>query len=134
MFVGKPYTYSVDWWALGIIIYECTYNIVSVEFSRQHPFKRSSSSSFERAVRDSPVQFPASQDIITGRFPFAESALRNKFITDLLAKSVNERIGSSQNGFAEDIITHPWMAEIDWRLVDERKLFPDFVPDVPQPC
>jgi serine/threonine kinase 32 len=28
MLISMPYTYSVDWWALGVIIYECTYNMV----------------------------------------------------------------------------------------------------------
>lgn len=28
MFLNQPYTFSVDWWAYGLIIYECTYNLV----------------------------------------------------------------------------------------------------------
>lgn len=29
MFLGSPYSYSVDWWALGAILYECTFGRVS---------------------------------------------------------------------------------------------------------
>ena len=28
MLNGEPYTFSVDWWALGVTLYECTYNKV----------------------------------------------------------------------------------------------------------
>jgi serine/threonine kinase 32 len=28
MFISKPYRFSVDWWAVGIILYECTYGRV----------------------------------------------------------------------------------------------------------
>jgi hypothetical protein len=29
MFISKPYKYSIDWWAVGIIMFECTYGKVN---------------------------------------------------------------------------------------------------------
>jgi serine/threonine kinase 32 len=36
MLTKKPYTYSVDWWATGIILYECTYGFVTLNLRSAH--------------------------------------------------------------------------------------------------
>ncbi|KAJ3302489.1 hypothetical protein HDV03_004912 [Kappamyces sp. JEL0829] len=118
MFIRKPYKYSVDWWALGIILYECTYNL--------HPFMLDKRIPVEKAICESRLLFPSGSDLRPGRYPYVESPHRTDFIRRLLEKNVADRLGA--NG-ANDIKGHPWMAGMDWQAVMRKGLVPEFIPD-----
>jgi serine/threonine protein kinase len=121
MFIHKPYTYSVDWWALGIVLYECTFS--------KHPFQ--GSGPIEKAIINSPILIPNQYEVTPGRFPYVESEDRNDFIRRLLVRSVHERLGCGPQGNLE-IRNHSWFSQIDWHALLQKKVIPDFIPDPSQ--
>jgi hypothetical protein len=122
MFLQKPYTYSVDWWALGIVLYECTYN--------KHPF-HASGVSVEKAILRNPILFPNQYEVTPGRYPYVECPERTDFIRRLLVRTVHERLGCGAQGNLE-IRGHAWFDSIDWHALLRKQVVPDFVPDPSQ--
>jgi serine/threonine protein kinase len=57
---------------------------------------------------------------------------RDAFIRGLLEIDVTKRLGSANDGqgFEQDIKSHPWLASIDWELVEQKKLEPSYKPNV----
>ena len=89
-------------------------------------------------------------EMLSGRKPFVfpkNSAISLDFYTqkvemcnnfteeakDLISKFLTvepkKRIGYGANGF-EDIINHPYFANIDWELLEEKQIKPPFVPQI----
>ncbi|KAI8925426.1 kinase-like domain-containing protein [Entophlyctis helioformis] len=132
MFTKKPYDVFVDWWALGVVLYECTYGY------------RDEEKSLIEVISDAHVKFStgppehlarlASVKAKKGKkekapFVWNESEGRTSFISGLLVKNVEKRLGSGPNGLETSIMTHPWFQGFDWELARQKKVIPSFVPD-----
>ncbi|KAI8901059.1 kinase-like domain-containing protein [Globomyces pollinis-pini] len=120
MFLDEPYKYSVDWWSFGIILFQCTYGCV--------PFKENRSEQTIESIKSKPLTFPTKHKV-SGKFVYP-STHRDTFIQGLLERDIELRYGSSQNGlgFSVDIQPHPWLENINWKLLEERKIVPPFIP------
>jgi protein-serine/threonine kinase len=104
---GCGHTSAVDWWTLGILIYEMIFATT--------PFKGSSrNATFSNVLRNE-VTFPETVPISN----FGKSLIRKLLIKDEL-----KRMGS-QSG-ASEVKTHKWFAPISWGLL--RNLTPPIVP------
>jgi hypothetical protein len=57
---------------------------------------------------------------------------RTELIKGLLDRNIPTRLGSSNNGlgFETDIKTHPFLKDIDWDLLLQRKMEPKVKPNV----
>lgn len=57
---------------------------------------------------------------------------RDEFIKGLLTLDRTKRLGSSNNfhGFEQDIKSHPWVGKIDWDLIAEKRILPEYRPNV----
>jgi hypothetical protein len=53
-------------------------------------------------------------------------------ILGLLEIDPTKRIGGSEDGkgFEKDVRGHPWLENIDWALVEQKKLEPSYKPNV----
>jgi len=123
MFTKQPYKYSVDWWALGCVLYECSYSM--------HPFTSEKKSNLEFFIREKdPMIPPPFSDIKQHKYPYRDSEARNSFIRGLLEKNVVDRLGSK--GFTNDVRPHPWFEGMDWGKVLRREYSPDFIPNPDQ--
>ncbi|KAJ3000191.1 hypothetical protein HDV02_000104 [Globomyces sp. JEL0801] len=111
MFLDEPYKYSVDWWSFGIV-----------------PFKENRSEQTIESIKSKPLTFPTKHKV-SGKFVYP-STHRDTFIQGLLERDIELRYGSSQNGlgFSVDIQPHPWLENINWKLLEERKIVPPFIP------
>ncbi|KAJ3270518.1 hypothetical protein HDV01_007774 [Terramyces sp. JEL0728] len=120
MFIGQPYGYSVDWWAVGIILYECTYGKRPYKIERDNPTE-----AFEV-----PLVFP--EEVYRTKLTVAKNPIREEFYTGLLQKDIAKRLGSSNSGlgFKDDILSHSFLKGIDYALIGERKLQPSYKPNV----
>lgn len=110
MLEKKPYRFSVDWWAFGILLFECTFGIVP---------------SFDLYKKDSEAfVFPTKHYETTANVP--ESFSRNDLYLRLLEPEVKHRIGSSNDGlgFEKDIKLHPWFSSIDWKSIESKTIVP----------
>ena len=104
---GCGHTSAVDWWTLGILIYEMIFATT--------PFKGASrNATFSNVLRND-VTFPENIPISS----FGKSLIRK-----LLIKDEMKRMGS-QSG-ASEVKQHKWFAPISWGLL--RNLTPPIVP------
>ncbi|KAL1968610.1 hypothetical protein VTN77DRAFT_1820 [Rasamsonia byssochlamydoides] len=110
LLLGNGYTKSVDWWTLGVLLYEMLTGLP--------PFYDENTNEMYRKILQEPLTFP-SQDIVP---PAARDLL-----TRLLDRDPQRRLGA--NGAAE-IKAHHFFSNIDWRKLLQRKYEPTFKPNV----
>lgn len=112
MLIGNGHDYTVDWWALGILIYEM---IVGIP-----PFFHRNKHRMYFLIRESPVNFPDPQ-----RHKITVSADAQDLIVKLLDKNRKTRLGA--NGI-DEILEHPWFSDIDKDRLLAKELDPPYVP------
>ncbi|KAK9909485.1 hypothetical protein WJX75_003002 [Coccomyxa subellipsoidea] len=107
------HTRAVDWWALGVLIYETVagyppfYDEDRVAmFKNICQVKYSVPSHFSKEVRD--------------------------LIKRLLVHNPNQRLGALKAG-AADIKAHPWFANFDWAAFSKRQMKAPYIPQVTHP-
>ncbi|EEP77371.1 serine/threonine-protein kinase gad8 [Uncinocarpus reesii 1704] len=110
LLLANGYTKSVDWWTLGVLLYEMLTGLP--------PFYDEETNEMYRKILQEPLTFPSS-DIVP---PAARDLL-----TRLLDRDPHRRLGA--NGAAE-IKAHHFFANIDWRKLLQRKYEPSFRPNV----
>ncbi|KAF2267059.1 serine/threonine-protein kinase-like protein nrc-2 [Lojkania enalia] len=107
---GCGHTSAVDWWTLGILIYEMLYGTT--------PFKgKNRNATFANILRDD-VPFPE------GSGAPSVSNLCKSLIRKLLIKDELRRLGSRAG--ASDIKTHPFFRTTQWALL--RHMKPPMIP------
>ena len=106
------YNMSVDWWALGVLVFEMV-----VGFP---PFQGRNMFALYDKILEGTVEWP--RDLET------EAEVRD-FVSRLLVKDVSKRMGCGERGF-EDIKSHTWLKHLDWSDVETAKLQPPIVPDM----
>ncbi|KAI9834126.1 MAG: serine/threonine protein kinase, AGC [Phylliscum demangeonii] len=107
---GNGHTSAVDWWTLGVLIYEMLYGTT--------PFKgKNRNATFASILRDE-VSFPEH----SGAPPI--SNLCKSLIRKLLIKDEGRRLGSRAG--ASDVKTHPFFRPTQWALL--RHMKPPMIP------
>ncbi|PVU87741.1 hypothetical protein BB561_006195 [Smittium simulii] len=107
---GVGHTSAVDWWTLGILIYEMLFGLT--------PFKGSNRSETFRNIVTLDVSFPSP--------PKHQNISRKckSLIRNLLIKSDTDRLG--RKGGASDIKSHTWFYGLNWALL--RNMTPPIIP------
>lgn len=106
---GVPYGKSVDWWSLGVILYELICGVP--------PFYNTNRDKLFKCIKNCKVTYPDDISIE------AESLLRGLFLKE-------KRLGT--NG-ADEIKNHPFFEGIDWNALLEKKIRPPFIPKLNNP-
>ena len=109
-FQSKGHNKAVDWWALGILIFEM--------LAGYPPF-----------FDDNP--FGIYEKILSGKidWPRQVEPLAKDLIKKLLVQDRTKRLGNMKNG-ADDVKRHRWFKNIDWEDVFYKKIKPPIVPNV----
>mmetsp|Transcript_39419 Transcript_39419/g.109647 ORF Transcript_39419/g.109647 Transcript_39419/m.109647 type:complete len:364 (-) Transcript_39419:79-1170(-) len=107
---SKGHGRAVDWWALGILIFEMLAGYPP--FYDENPF------GIYQKVLAGRVDFPRHLDVKA-----------KDLIKRLLTHDRAKRFGCLKNG-AEDIQKHKWYKGTDWDLLVNRKVRPQFIPPV----
>jgi serine/threonine protein kinase len=107
---GKKHNKNVDWWGLGVLIYELTTGVT--------PFHSSTMESLVRKTEKGVVKFPKHlsdecQDIIT----------------KLLQVNPVNRLGAG-NSDVEEIKSHKWFSGLDWKKLLRKEIAAVYVPVV----
>lgn len=109
LLLGQGYTKTVDWWTLGVLLYEM--------LTGSPPFYDEDTNEINRKILSEPLHFPG-PDIVP---PSAKDIL-----TKLLNRNPEQRLGA--NG-ASEIKAHPFFHSIDWRKLLQRQYEPTFKPN-----
>ncbi|KAI8818964.1 kinase-like domain-containing protein [Fimicolochytrium jonesii] len=107
--VNKPYTKAVDWWSLGVLVYEL--------ISGKTPFGDESSDRIYDNIQSGRIKW---HPLIKGH--------AKELIRRLLDIDPEKRLGS--NGDGAEIKQHPWFKPVIWKKAEARQTVPPFVP----PC
>lgn len=105
---SKGHGKAVDWWALGILIYEMLAGYPP--FYDENPF------GIYQKILAGKIDFPRHFD------PYAKELVKR-----LLTADRTKRFGCLKDG-PEDIKTHKWFKGIDWQDCYDRKLKTPYVP------
>jgi serum/glucocorticoid-regulated kinase 2 len=108
LLLGQGYTKTVDWWTLGVLLYEMLTGLP--------PFYDENTNEMYRKILQEPLQFPGDID---------KDA--RALLVRLLDRDPAKRLGA--NGAAE-IKSHRFFETIDWRRLLQKKIQPTFRPNV----
>lgn len=106
--LSKGYTHAVDWWAMGVLIFEmsCGYSpFYSSDIEKQ----------YEKIVRG------------IYKIPDEVSVACKSLLKHLLVVDPSKRYGSLKSGIY-DIKTCKWFSDIDWIALFQKKIPPPYVP------
>ncbi|KAI9865137.1 MAG: hypothetical protein M1813_002457 [Trichoglossum hirsutum] len=110
LLLSQGYTKAVDWWTLGVLLYEMLTGLP--------PFYDENTNEMYRKILQDPLHFPG---------PEIVPQTAKDLLTKLLDRNPTTRLGV--NGAAE-IKAHPFFHSIDWRKLLQRKYEPTFKPNV----
>jgi len=110
LLMGQGYNKTVDWWTLGVLLYEMLTGLP--------PFYDENTNEMYRKILSEPLHFPNAEVVP----PAAKDLL-----TKLLNRKPEERLGA---GGSAEIKAHPFFHAIDWRKLLQRKYEPTFKPRV----
>ncbi|EPS44897.1 hypothetical protein H072_1110 [Dactylellina haptotyla CBS 200.50] len=110
LLLSQGYTKTVDWWTLGVLLYEMLTGLP--------PFYDENTNEMYRKILQDPLLFPG-PDIVP---PDARDLLEK-----LLNRDPTKRLGA--NGAAE-IKNHKFFDSVDWKRLVHKKIQPSFKPAV----
>jgi novel protein kinase C epsilon type len=106
------YGASVDWWALGVLMYEM--------MAGQPPFEADNEDDLFESILHDDVLYPVwlSKEAVS-------------ILKGFMQKNVNKRLGCVKNHGGEEAIKHhPFFRDVKWKELEERKIKPPFKPKI----
>jgi len=111
----KGHGFAVDWWTLGILIYEMV--------TGRPPFMHSNHHRLGVLIRQGAIIFPHP---VRHGIPMSDDM--KDIITKLLDKNQKTRLGTQKD--ADELVNHPWFAGFDWESLMSKKMDAPFKPDM----
>ena len=117
MIAQSGHNFSIDWWALGILIYEMRIGVT--------PFFNKNKNILLSKIQKAKVIFPDKE-----KYQVDYSDDFQDIIEQLLHKDYKKRLGSKDD--VHEVLKHPWFADIDIKQIEAEKVTPPLKPDVKQ--
>ena len=109
------HNYGIDWWALGILIYEM---IVGIP-----PFYHKNRDHMFYLIKEASIKYPDPK-----RHGISVSKTAQDLINQLLEKSLDKRLGAQSD--VTEILDHPWFEGMDKEKILTKELDPPFKPNI----
>lgn len=117
--VKKGYSYTIDWWSLGVCMYELIFG--------RRPFRGRTNGDLTHSIIKDNLRFPDDAELKCSKRGM-------HFLTSLLDRDVTRRLGCKPDGEGlRDIREHPWLSSLDWDKLENKQVQPPFIPDVCPP-
>jgi serum/glucocorticoid-regulated kinase 2 len=110
LLLGQGYDKSVDWWTLGVLLYEMLTGLP--------PYYDENTNEMYRKILSEPLHFPG-PEIVPGP--------AKDLLIGLLDRRPEHRLGAKG---PSEIKAHPFFNQIDWRKLLQRRYDPTFKPNV----
>lgn len=114
MVTHAGHDFRVDWWALGVLVYEMTIGVT--------PFYNRNRQVLVSKIKNSKVVFP---DRTKYKVDYTDDLM--DLVTKLLTKDKDNRLGT---GGVEEVLKHPFFASLDFKELEAQTMTPPFVPEV----
>lgn len=109
----KGHDKAVDWWALGVIIYEMLIGVT--------PFYNKNRNMMLSKIQFAKIIFPDKK-----RYKIEYSDEVQNLICQLLVKKKEKRLGSIND--AEEVLEHQWFKDVDTKSILNKDITPPFTP------
>uniref|UniRef100_A0A0N5A696 Non-specific serine/threonine protein kinase n=1 Tax=Parastrongyloides trichosuri TaxID=131310 RepID=A0A0N5A696_PARTI len=103
----KPYNCSVDWWCLGVVLFEMLFTLP--------PFYSKNVDEMYRNVVNQPLHIPSHATISS-----------KDILSKLLQKDPSQRLGANKD--FDEIKNHPFFLPIDWDKLLKREVKAPYIP------
>uniref|UniRef100_A0A0A9ZC39 protein kinase C n=1 Tax=Lygus hesperus TaxID=30085 RepID=A0A0A9ZC39_LYGHE len=115
---GEDYGFSVDWWALGVLLYEM--------LAGRSPFDiAGASENPDQNTEDYLFQVILEKTI---RIPRSLSVKAASVLKGFLNKKPEDRLGCCRETGFEAITGHPFFKSIDWEMLEQKQVSPPYKP------
>ncbi|KAF7271829.1 protein kinase C iota type [Rhynchophorus ferrugineus] len=115
---GEDYSFSVDWWALGVLLYEM--------LAGRSPFDiAGASENPDQNTEDYLFQVILEKTI---RIPRSLSVKAANVLKGFLNKNPADRLGCHGTESFIDITGHPFFKSVDWDLLEQKQVPPPYKP------
>uniref|UniRef100_H3C6F2 Protein kinase C n=1 Tax=Tetraodon nigroviridis TaxID=99883 RepID=H3C6F2_TETNG len=115
---GEDYGFSVDWWALGVLMFEMMAGRSPFDIVTDNPDMNTEEYLFQ-VILEKPIRIPRSLSVK------AASVLKG-----FLNKDPKDRLGCQvQMGFT-DVQSHTFFRSIDWNQLEQKQVTPPFKPQI----
>ncbi|KAI1300975.1 hypothetical protein EDD11_005917 [Mortierella claussenii] len=109
----KGYFESVDWWSLGVVMFELLFG--------KRPFRGKSNDLLTSSILRDPLPFPDNaRDLVS--VPCLD------VLSKLCERDISKRLGCTPDGL-DDFKKHPWFEGIEWDKLVTKEAVPPFEPD-----
>lgn len=117
---GEEYDFSVDWWALGVLMYEM--------LAGRSPFDAvGNADNPDQNTEDYLFQIILEKPI---RIPRSLSVKAASLLKGFLNKAPAERLGCHAKTGFHDIQSHPFFRNIDWEQLEQKQIVPPYKPHI----
>lgn len=108
---AKPHGFAVDYWALGVILYELMMG--------RRPYPGVYRKEYKERIMNTNIQIKEEEK------PDMWSEDARDIINNLLQRKEENRLGHKNSQLVKK---HPWFKEVNWERILERKVTPPFIP------
>mmetsp|Transcript_25807 Transcript_25807/g.39668 ORF Transcript_25807/g.39668 Transcript_25807/m.39668 type:complete len:163 (-) Transcript_25807:28-516(-) len=115
MIVGSGHDHTLDWWALGVLIYEMIIGIP--------PFYHRNQNQMYILIQQAPLRWP---DPVKHGITISEEA--KDLISKLLEKDRKQRLGAKAD--VDEVLSHPFFKGLDLKALAQKKIKAEFMPTV----
>lgn len=115
MVASSGHNFGIDWWALGILIYEMIVGIPPFYHkNREHMFY---------LITQASIKYPDPK-----KHGITVSEMAKDIINKLLVKDMEKRLGSTDD--VNEIVNHPWFKDLDVSKILNKEISPPFKPEM----
>jgi serine/threonine protein kinase len=115
MIAQTGHNFGIDWWALGILIYEMRIGVT--------PFFNKNKNMLFAKIQKSKVIFPDK-----AKYGLEYSDEFVDIVQKLLDKNPNQRLGAKDD--VMEVLNHPWFSDVNVKNIEAQKVTPPLKPDL----